>query len=74
MSQQGDKLGKYRLRNGKFEPSAFDIVLINEKGEWVKGSRSEQFVNSLIVDNAVLEPGKYLVMVSPNWNEEASND
>ncbi len=31
-------------------------------------------MNSLIVDNAVLEPGKYLVTVSPNWNAEANQD
>jgi hypothetical protein len=45
---------------------------MSEKGEWIKGSRSDTFLSSLVVDDSVLEPGRYVVMVGPNWNEEAN--
>jgi hypothetical protein len=44
---------------------------MSEKGEWIKGSRGDKFMSSLIVDDSVLEPGRYVIMVSPNWNAEA---
>jgi hypothetical protein len=45
---------------------------MSEEGKWIKGSRSDSFLSSLIIDDTILEPGRYVVMVSPNWNEEAS--
>ena len=65
-------MGKYRLKNSAFKPSSFNIVLMSEEGKWIKGSRSDSFLSSLVIDDSILEPGRYVVMVSPNWNDEAS--
>lgn len=45
---------------------------MSEKGRWIKGNKSDKFLSSLVVDNSILEPGKYVIMVSPIWNEESN--
>jgi len=45
---------------------------MSEKGQWIKGSRSDKFMSSLIVDDAILDSGRYIIMVSPVWNEESN--
>ena len=57
-----------------FEASSFNIVLMTDKGEFIHGRFGKDFTFSLLTENIVLEPGKYIIMVDPIWNESVEND
>ena len=66
----------YRQKDPRklFEASNFNIVLMTERGEFVHGRFGSGFAFSLLNDNIVLKPGKYIIMVDPLWNESVEND
>ena len=74
VSQQGDRLGKYKLSSGKFEPSRFNILLGKSDGPFIKATLGDEFLLSLNNENVVMTPGEYIVMVDPIWNDSASQD
>ena len=45
-----------------------------EEGAWVMGRFGQQFNFSLMNENVMLMPGKYIIMVDPLWNESAKLD
>ena len=47
---------------------------MTEEGVWVMGRFGQQFNFSLMNDNVMLMPGKYIIMVDPLWNESAKLD
>ena len=44
VSQQGDRLGRYRLKNKKFEPSRFNILLGKTDGQLAKANVGHEFL------------------------------
>ena len=44
VSQQGDRLGRYRLKNKKFEPSRFNILLGKTDGQLAKANVGDEFL------------------------------
>ena len=72
VTQQGNRLGNYRAREKPFQPSSFSIVLISESGHWIGATQNDKFSTSLLVDDRVLQAGKYMALVSAAWNS-ASN-
>ena len=76
MLQQGERLRNYRQKDPhlKFEPSKFNIVLMKESGEFVNARFGSHFTFSLLNQNIILEPGKYIFMVDPLWNDSIEND
>lgn len=74
--QQGDRLMNYRQKDPKklFNPSKFNIVLMTADGEFVHGRYGSGFTFSLLTENIVLKPGKYILMIDPMWNESTAND
>ena len=49
---------------------------MTEKGEFVHARYGKRFTFSLlnIKENISLQPGRYVVMVDPLWNDTADND
>lgn len=76
MTQQGDRLGKYRLDNKiqAFKPSQFNVMLLTQDGEFVKANFGSSFMQSLLNDEFTLAPGNYVAMVDPIWDSSANND
>jgi hypothetical protein len=74
VSQQGDRLGRYRLKQSKFEPSRFSILLGKSDGTFVKANVGDDFLFSLHNEEVVLTPGEYTMMIDPIWNDVASSD
>ena len=75
--QQCDVLGSYRYRDQSrvFEPDQFNIVLLNESsGEFVTACFGSSFLFSLHVEDVVLPPGDYIVMIDPIWNEKSERN
>ena len=75
VSQQGDRLGTYRLKDDskKFTPSKFNIILGRTDGVFVKAVFGSDFMFSLTNEELNLTPGNYVVMIDPVWNETANN-
>lgn len=44
------------------------------KGEFVGARYGNRFTFSLLNDNVILQPGKYVIMIDPIWNETTEND
>lgn len=74
VSQQGDRLGRYRLKQNKFKPSRFNILLGKSDGTFVKANVGDDFLFSLDNEEVVLTPGEYIMMIDPIWNDVASSD
>lgn len=76
VSQQGDRLGRYRLsdESKKFEASMFNIVLGKADGTFVKADVGDDFLFYLENENVSLTPGEYIVMIDPIWNSKAKQD
>ena len=71
VQQKGNRIGLYRAAaDSKFTPSRFNLVLMNET-KIVKSHvcASPAFQNSLIVEDCVLKPGSYCLIVDPIWDE-----
>ena len=47
---------------------------MTEKGEVVNARFGNKFMFSLLNQKVTLNPGKYVVMIDPLWNEESEND
>lgn len=76
VSQQGDRLLKYRDENQKFEPALFNIMLITPDGEYINGYSDDDFNTCMYaVDiGGVLKPGQYVIVVDATWNDSNSLD
>ena len=74
VSQQGDRLGRYRLKDEtkKFEESRFNIVLGKVDGTFVKADVGDDFLFYLENEETPLAAGEYIVMIDPIWNGKAS--
>ena len=47
---------------------------MNLSGELLGAASGDKFTSSLIYYGSVLKAGKYLIMVSPVWNEHAEEN
>ena len=76
VSQQGDRLGTYRLKDEarKFESSSFNIILGKADGTFVKYDVGKDFLLSLKLEETQLAAGDYILMIDPIWNSKASQD
>jgi len=41
------------------------------EGELIRTANKDNFTSSLLVDDRILKAGKYVVLVSPVWNDFA---
>ena len=74
VSQHGDKLGTHRLNDEKlrYDEILCTILLIdNETGCLVKAINDWRFNLSLEINDRVLKPGTYTIVIDPIWNEFA---
>lgn len=76
VSQQGDRLGRYRLKNAaqKFEACNFSILLGSRDGKFIKADAGADFLFYLDNNEIELEAGEYIVMIDPIWNECAERE
>ena len=76
MIQQGERLQNYRQKDPskRFDVSNFNIVLMTTSGEFIGARFGKRFNFSLLNNNNILNPGKYIVMIDPLWNETIRND
>jgi len=73
-SQQGDRLRRFRLERGKFEPVSITIQLLKDDKK-VDEKTSNDFVNFLEVDNEDLKAGQYTIRIRvQQWNVSAYKD
>lgn len=72
-TQQGNRLGRERLKTGTFEPTPIKIILKNS-GRIVARCYARNFNNFLEVDDIDLEPGMYEIDIEPVWNPCAETD
>lgn len=70
VTQQGDRLGKERLKTKPWEPCPIKIIL-KQNGKRVAGKYERAFNNFLEIDNIDIQPGVYELYVEPAWNESA---
>lgn len=51
-------------------------MLMTAGGEWVGASHGgcHRFVFSLLLREGTLQPGEYVILVDPTWNESANYD
>jgi len=69
VSQQGNRLSKYKRNEDPWTPSMFSIALICLKtGRFLATSNSERFTSSLIYESEIMPAGHYAVTVIPVWN------
>ena len=47
---------------------------MNEEGKFIHGNYGSRFMFSLLNDNIMLNPGKYVIMIDPLWDETTFND
>ena len=47
---------------------------MTEEGEFVTGKFGNDFTFSLLNENIILKPGKYIIMVDPHWNASSTLD
>ena len=47
---------------------------MREEGKFVNGNYGSRFMFSLLNDNIMLSPGKYVIMIDPLWDETTFND
>ena len=73
MTQQGNRLGRERLKVNPFEPCPIKIIL-KKFGRPIALRYMRAFNNFLEVDDLDLEPGVYEVSVEPVWNASAETD
>ena len=73
VSQQGNRLGSYRLKDSKkkFEPSQFNILLGKTDGTFAKANFGSEFMFSLDNEDLNLTAGEYIMMIDPIWNASA---
>ena len=76
VTQQGNRLLKYRDEQDKFKPSVFSIILMTDNGKLIKATDDDDFnMNMNSADMyTTLAAGNYIVAVDPIWNETASKD
>jgi len=60
------------LRENTFNSCGFDIALMTEQGEWIKGTHDDKFLSSLVIGDTTLKAGGYVIIVSPRWNDESN--
>lgn len=73
VTQQGNRIGRERLKTKIFEPAPIKIIL-KKNGRVVSGSYARAFNNFLEVDDQDIEPGVYEIDVIPYWNACAETD
>jgi hypothetical protein len=73
VTQQGNRLGRERLKVNLFEPCPIKIIL-KKHGRPIARRYMKAFNNFLEVDDIDLEPGVYEVLVEPVWNPCAETD
>ena len=49
-------------------------MLISEKGELVNAKFGSKFMFSLLNEDVILKPGKYVILVDPIWDDTAENE
>ena len=47
---------------------------MTDKGEFINGRYGNDFTFSLLTEKIVLKPGKYIIMIDPQWNKSTDND
>ena len=74
--QQGERLKNYRQKDPQkmFQASQFNIVLMTDKGKFINARFGSRFTFSLLNQKVKLQPGKYIIMVDPLWNQTILND
>ena len=74
--QQGQRLKNYRQKDPheKFEPAAFNLVFMTESGQFISGRHGSAFTFSLLNDDLYLQPGRYIILIDPYWNDTSNND
>jgi len=50
VSQLGERLKKYRLKENPWNPSRFNIALMSTNGKLIKSTNGDKFLTSLVVD------------------------
>jgi len=78
--QQGNRLGKCRANHDRFEPSEFNMTLIQTKtghsSTFLKSVQGDAFNLTMIVDkddHKTLASGTYILVVDARWNKIANN-
>ena len=77
--QQGDRIKNYHKPEAsglKFVPSKFAMMLMyedKEKKEFqlVESKFDSHFKLSMMFRGTTLKPGRYIIMVAPQWHESA---
>ena len=57
-----------------FQASQFNIVLMTDKGKFINARFGSRFTFSLLNQKIKLEPGRYIIMIDPLWNQTILND
>jgi hypothetical protein len=73
VSQQGNRIGKERLKIKPFEPAAIKILL-KKDGKIIARRYYRGFNNFLEIDDCEILPGRYEIVIEPLWNDSALSD
>jgi len=57
-----------------FKPAKFNILLMTESGQFINARYGSRFTFSMLNEKLVLQPGRYIVMIDPHWNNTSDND
>ena len=65
----------YRVKDSRklFKPSPFNIMLMSDQGEFISACFGSRFTYSLMNKECNLQPGRYIIMIDPIWNETTKN-